>query len=596
MEIRLLGPVEVVAGPRRVPAGRRQLRVMLAVLAAAAPRPVPVPVLIDRVWGEHPPAGVRQAVWTRVAGIRKVLAEGAGEPVPVVSWQPGGYVLRVDPDRVDLHRFRRLTAAARRPGCPDPERVTLLAAALDLWRGTPLAGLGGEWVARQRDSWQLERLDAAVAWARAAVRVGRHAAVAPVARDLLEDHPHSEPLATALVRALAADHRTGEALAECRAACERVRRDLGVPPGRELLSLRQALLGGEPLPVPPAAAGPVVVPAQLPADVAGFAGRRPELARLDALLDGAAGVIAVSGTAGVGKTALTAHWAHRVRGRFPDGQLYLNLRGFDPGGPSMEPAEASGLVLDGLGVPAGRIPAGPDARAALYRSLLAGRRVLVVLDNARDAAQVRPLLPGAPGSLVLVSSRTTLTGLVAANGAHLLALDPLPPAEARQLLAARLGRTRVAAEPAAVTGIVTACAGLPLALVIAAARALTRPRLRLDVLAGELLDARSRLAVLSGDDPGTDLGTVLSWSYAALSPPARRLFRLLGPVPGPDLTPAAAASLAGTPVHRIEPLLTELTRANVFAEPVPGRYRCHELLRSYAVAVGSGAPDPTARA
>ena len=592
MEIRLLGPVEVVAGRTPVPAGRRQLRVVLAVLAAAAPRAVPVALLIDRVWGEHPPLRAQQAVWTRVAELRKVLAGAAGEPEPLVSWQPGGYTLRVDPDRVDLHRFRRLAAAARRPG---PERVTLLAAAMDLWRGTPLAGLGGEWAARQRDSWQLERLDAAIAWAREAVRVGAHTAVIPVLRDLVDDHPHSEPLATELVRALSADNRTGEAIAECRAACDRLHRTLGVGPGRELRTVRQALLSGAPL-VPPAGAGPLVVPAQLPADVAGFVGRRAEIARLDGL-PAAGGVLAVSGTAGVGKTALTVHWAHRVRERFPDGQLYLNLRGFDRAGPPRDPAEAARLLLEGLGVPADRVPADLDGRAALYRSLLAGRRMLVVLDNARDTAQVRPLLPGTPGCLVLVSGRTTLTGLVVAHGAPLLVLDLLPRDEARQLLDARLGRARTEAEPAAVTDIITACARLPLALAIAAARAVARPRLRLGVLAQELLDARGPLSVLSGDDPGTDLRTVLSWSYAALSPEARRVFRLLGPVSAPDLTVAAVAGLAGVPARQVEPVLAELTRANVLTERVPGRFGCHELLRGYAAAVGSeaGAPDPTRR-
>ncbi|MEU5261355.1 BTAD domain-containing putative transcriptional regulator [Amycolatopsis sp. NPDC021455] len=592
MEIRLLGPVAVLTHRTPVPTGRRQLRLMLAVLAVAAPRPVPVAKLIDRVWGDHPPAQAHQAVWTRIAGLRKVLA-GAGAPEPPVSWQPGGYVLHVDPGQVDLHRFRRLTGAARRPGCPDTERVALLAEAQELWQDTPLAGLGGDWAARQRDSWQSERLDAVVAWARAALRLGRPGAVVPVLRDLADDHPHAERLTAELVRALAAGHRTGEAIAECRAACDRLRRELGVSPGPELLSLRRALLAGEPLPVPPAADGPLVVPAQLPADVAGFAGRRAEIARLDELA--AERVITVSGTAGVGKTALTVHWAHRVRARFPDGQLYVNLRGFDRSGQATDPAEATRLLLDGLGVPAARVPAGLDGRAALYRSLLAGRRMLVVLDNARDAEQVRPLLPGTAGCLVLVSSRTTLTGLVAAHGARLLPLDLLSHAEARQLLAARLGRTRTDAEPAAVAGIVTACERLPLALAIAAARAAARPRLRLAVLARELRDARSRLSALSGDDPGTDLHSVLSWSYAALSPGARRLFRLLGASPGPDVTVAAAASLAGIPADRVEPLLAELTLANVLTEQAPGHYSCHALLRGYAAAVGSGVPDPTAR-
>lgn len=490
MEIRLLGPVEVLAGRVRVPTGRRQLRAVLAVLAVDVPRPVPVTTLIDRVWGEHPPAQAQQAVWTRVAGIRKVLTAAEGGPAPFVSWQPSGYVLRVEPDQVDLHRFRRLVGAARRPGRPDIERVTLLAAALELWQGAPLAGLGGEWATRQRDSWERERLDASIAWARAALRTGQHAAVIPVLRDLVEDHPHAEPLAVELARALAADNRTGEALTECQAACERVGRDLGVTPGRELRALLHALRGDEPLPAPatPPGARPLVVPAQLPADLSGFVGRQDELARLDR----GAAVTAVSGAAGVGKTALVVHWAHRVRDRFPDGQLYVNLRG-------MAPPEATRRFLDALGVPAERMPAELDALTALYRSMLAGQRMLIVLDDVRDTAQVRPLLPGTSGCLVLVTSRGTLTGLVAAHGAQSLTLDLLSHTEARQLLAARLGTARTETEPAAVTDIITACARLPLALAIAAARAVTQPRLRLGALAEEL-----HLSAPFDDDPFTD--------------------------------------------------------------------------------------------
>jgi DNA-binding SARP family transcriptional activator len=601
MQIRLLGPVEVFAGRVRVPTGRRQLRAMLAVLAVDVPRPVPVATLIDRVWGDQPPAQAQQTVWTRIAGIRKVLTDAAAvevcaDPVrgggsePLVSWQPSGYLLRMDPDQVDLHRFRRLIGVARRPGRPDLERVTVLAEALELWQGSPLAGLGGEWATRQRDSWQLERLDASIAWARVALRTGQHAAVIPVLRDLVEDYPHAEPLAVELVRALVADNRSGQAINECRAACERLSKELGVAPGRELRALRHALLNEEPLPTPapPPGARPLVVPAQLPADVAGFVGRREELARLDGMLADASnpptGVVitAVSGTAGVGKTALAVYWAHRVRDRFPDGQLYVNLRGFDRAGPAIDPAEATRLFLDALGVPAERMPAELDARTALYRSMLAGQRMLIVLDNARDTAQVKPLLPGTSGCLVLVSSRNTLTGLVAAHGAQALTLDLLSCAEARQLLDTRLGSARTGAEPAAVTDIITACARLPLALAIAAARAVTQPQLLLNILAGKLLDTRSRVSVLSGDDPYTDLRTVLSWSYDALTPEARQLFRLLGLFPGPDITVAATASLAATPADHVQPLLTELTLANLLTEHVPGRYGLHELLRSYA--------------
>jgi tetratricopeptide (TPR) repeat protein len=294
-------------------------------------------------------------------------------------------------------------------------------------------------------------------------------------------------------------------------------------------------------------------------------------------------ITAIGGTAGIGKTALVVHWAHRVADRFPDGQLYVNLRGYDPGGQVMDPAEAVRRFLDALGVPPERIPADLDAQAALYRSHLSGRRMLIVLDNARDTAQVRPLLPGASTCLVLVTSRNQLAGLVAADGAHPITLDVLTPGEARELLARRLGATRVAAEPEAVEEIITCCVRLPLALAIVAARASAQPHVPLHFLAGELRDTGGRLTALSTtDDPYTDVRAVFSWSYHALSPDAARLFRLLGLHPGPDLAVPAAASLARLPASGVRPLLAELTRASLLAEHVPGRYTFHDLLRAYA--------------
>jgi DNA-binding SARP family transcriptional activator/tetratricopeptide (TPR) repeat protein len=612
LEIRVLGPVDVVAAGVRLPAGRPQAQAVLAALAVDVPRPVPVQTLIERIWGEHPPAQARQAVWTRVAGIRKLLAEaasaevagvgdliaedpgtaGAGRPSDWLPWRSGGYVLQVDPDQVDLHRFRRLTSAARGRECPDTERVELLAEALDLWRGVPLAGLTGDWATRRRDSWQVERLEAAIAWAQAALRLGRHATAIPVLRDLAEQHPHSEPVAVTLVRALAADNRGSEAVAECRAVSDRLYHELGTTPGHELRTLQHALLNDLPLPppVPPAspAATPVVVPAQLPADVSGFAGRVEHLSRLDALLAGteaatAVMITVVSGTAGVGKTALAVHWAHRVAGRFPDGQLHVNLRGFDPAGQVLEAAAAVRGFLETLGVAPERVPVGFEAQVGLYRSLLAGRRVLVVVDNARDAEHARPLLPGTATALAVVTSRGLLADLVAADGAHPVVLDLLSEAESRELLERRLGRGRVAAEAAAVERIVGVCARLPLALALVAARAATHPGFGLAAVAAELADAAGR-ASAQGDaeDVIGRVRAVFSWSYTTLSPAAARLFRLLGLHPGPDTTAPAAASLAGLPPAQARGLLAELTRAGLLAETAPGRYGFHDLLRAYA--------------
>ncbi|HZM78322.1 MAG TPA: tetratricopeptide repeat protein [Candidatus Limnocylindrales bacterium] len=334
---------------------------------------------------------------------------------------------------------------------------------------------------------------------------------------------------------------------------------------------------------------PVAVPRQLPRAVTHFAGRVDQLTTLTELLPrrvpagGAVVISAIDGTAGVGKTALAIHWAHQVAHHFPDGQLYVDLRGFDPSGQAMAPGEALRRFLDALEVDPQRIPADLDGKAALYRSQMAGRRMLIVLDNARDSAQVRPMLPGTPGCLVVVTSRNQLPGLVAADGAHPLSLDLPTVAEARELLANRLGAKRTTAEPGAVDEIIEACARLPLALAIVAARAANRPMWSLAALACELRETTSRLDVLaSGEDVHTDVRAVLSWSARALTSGAERLFRLLGLHPGPSITVPAAASLAAAPVAEVRGLLAELTRANLIVESAPGRYTFHDLLRAYA--------------
>ncbi|HEX8630518.1 MAG TPA: tetratricopeptide repeat protein, partial [Catenuloplanes sp.] len=292
-------------------------------------------------------------------------------------------------------------------------------------------------------------------------------------------------------------------------------------------------------------------------------------------------VAAISGTAGVGKTALAVHWAHAVADRFPDGQIYVNLRGFDPAGAVVTPAEAIRGFLDALGAPPERVPADLDRQSALYRTLLAGRRMLILLDNARDTGHARPLLPGTAGCLVLVTSRHLLSGLIA-DGAHPIELDLLSTAEARQLLSRRLGADRVAAESAAVDKIIARCVRLPLALAVATARAATRARWGLASLAAELDDVRRRLDTLVGDDPATDLRAVFSWSYRCLSPAAARLFRLLSLHPGPDTSGPAAASLAAVPLAELLPAVAELADAHLLVEHQPGRYACHDLLRAYA--------------
>ncbi|MGW1057076.1 AfsR/SARP family transcriptional regulator [Micromonospora rubida] len=346
-------------------------------------------------------------------------------------------------------------------------------------------------------------------------------------------------------------------------------------------------------------------PAQLPGEPAWFTGRTAALRELNDLLPGdpAAGdgttrtgdagggdgagravvISAIAGTAGVGKTTLAVHWAHRVAHRYPDGQLYVNLRGFDLDGRAVPPAEALRGFLAALHVPPQRVPTDLPGQSALFRSLLAGRRVLVLLDNARDDEQVRPLLPGSPGSLVVVTSRNRLTGLVVSDGARPVTLDLLAPAESRELLGRRLGRARAGTEPAALNEIVRRCAGLPLALAIVAARAVGQPDVPLAALAAELRDTNAdRLAALETGDPATDARAVFSWSYRALDAESARLFRLLGLHPGPDVARPAVASLAGLPPSRVGPLLAGLARANLLTERLPGRYAMHDLLRAYA--------------
>jgi len=341
------------------------------------------------------------------------------------------------------------------------------------------------------------------------------------------------------------------------------------------------------IPSPPAAPRSAPPPRQLPPDIAGFAGRDGHLSTMDELLTGkgptATVVIsAIAGTAGVGKTALALHWAHRNTDRFPDGTLYVNLRGFDPTGPPMTPGEAIRGFLDAFAVNPEQIPTSLDAQVALYRSLLAGRRILIVLDNASDTDQIRPLLPGAAGCMALITSRNQLTSLIAAQGAHALTVDLLSTDEAHTLLTNRLGADRVAREPGALDRIIDRCARLPLALAVAAARAAMYPTFPLDVLASELSAARHGLDALADGEPATNVRAVFSWSYRRLSDHAAWLFRILGNHPGPDISTAAAASTAGMTLRQARPLVAELTHAHLLTEHRPGHYTSHDLLRAYA--------------
>ncbi|HEV7965021.1 MAG TPA: BTAD domain-containing putative transcriptional regulator [Actinoplanes sp.] len=593
MEVRLLGPVEMWAGGRQLRAGEPRQRAILAALACDAGRVVGTQTLIDRIWGEKPPETARHSLQSHLARVRAVVkqavADDEGQPVRLAR-RSGGYVLEIDAERIDLHLFRRLVEQAQRPDCGAERRTAMLREAVGLWRGEPLADLRSEWADRMRAGWNRERLSAVVAWAEAELDAGNPGVLLGPLGDLAGEHPLVESIVVVLMRSLYATGRAADAL-DCYAGLRRRLADeLGTDPAPATQAVYDAILrGGLPTAEPRGTARPAPpVPAQLPADISGFAGRAEHLARLDAVLvereaaPTTTSIAVITGSAGVGKTALALHWAHRAAPRFPDGQLYVNLRGFDSTGAVMDPGEAVRRFLAALGVSTRTVPADLDAQAALLRSYLAGKRILLVLDNALDTRQIRPLLPGTGSCAVVVTSRNQLTGLIAADGAQPLHLDVLTHDDARQLLGRRLGADRVGAEPAAIDAIIGLCARLPLALALAAAHAVMQPQLALPTLADELRDARQRWTTLAGDEPSTDVQAVFSWSYQALTPDAARLFRLLGLHPGPDIAVAAAAGLAGTSPGTVRVLMTELVRASLLAEHVPGRYTFHDLLRAYA--------------
>ena len=596
----LLGPLTVSDGARPVAVSAPRQRVLLATLLLNAGRVVGVDTLAEVLWDGEPPAGARGAMHSAIQRLRSALGPaGAG----LIGTRPPGYVLQLGDSGFDVREFEVLAArgrAAAQAGAWE-QAAGLLREALGLWRGEALADVPSQ-LLRQREAPPLEDLRLQVLGARidADLALGRHGEVVAELRQLVAAHPLWEHFHAQLMLGLYRSGRQGDALA----AYQDVRRvlagELGVDPGPELKLLQQQILTADPAPGPPAAQpGPgdaaamwaPVVPRQLPVAARHFAGRAGALTALTALAAEAGGtdgasramVIAViEGTAGIGKTALAVHFAHQVAGDFPDGQLYVNLRGFDPAGPPMTPGEAIRIFLDALGVRAAQLPASLDAQTGLYRSLLAGRRMLVLLDNARDAGQVRPLLPASPGCLVLVTSRSQLTGLAAAEGAMPMALDLLTGGEAHELLAVRLGDERLAAEPAAVQELIGLCARLPLALAIAAARAASQPALPLAALAAELRDAGGRLDALDVGDTAASVRAVFSWSYQQLDAATARMFQLLGLHPGPGIGVPAAASLAGLPPRRARAVLAGLTRAHLLAEPAPGRFAFHDLLRAYA--------------
>ncbi len=600
----VLGPLRVWRSDVSIDLGPVQQRVVLAVLLLQQNRPIGREQIINAVWGDAEPRHVANLLQRNISRLRTVLELSRYSPTEAgeLAWTDAGYVLTVPAGGLDLAVFDREVDRARKARMAGESVLAaeVLRTALSLWRGPLCDGLASPFLDAQRDRLEERRITIIEDCIELDLATGDRDDVVSELRQLVTDHPFRERLHGLLMLGLYRSGRRADALAAFQKARGILSEELGIDPSAELQRLHQQILTADPALAAaadhrvPVDGGSAVgkrlpPPAQLPHSMPGFSGRDAEIRWLNGLLpaDGAdtggtVVITAIAGTAGVGKTALAVHWAHQIRDRFPDGQLYVNLRGFDPAGPAMEPTEAIRGFLDAFAVPPDRIPVDLDAQAALYRSLLAGRRVLIVLDNARDADQVRPLLPGTPSCLVVATSRNQLLGLVATAGASPLGVDLLSAEQARSLLIGRLGTHRVAAEPAAVDQIIESCAGLPLALSIVSARAAANPRWPLAELAEELRETRGGLSALQGGDQSTDLRAVFSWSYHALSAPAARLFRLLGLHAGPDIGAPAAASLAGVPLTSARALLTELVGAHLLTDPNRGRFTFHDLLRAYA--------------
>ena len=579
MEFHVLGALRLyVAGQAVEPAGHLQ-RVLLAVLLSRAGEAVGVDVLTDAMWDGRPDPRAQQRLQGHVHKLRRALDDPAR-----LSFGPAGYRLAVRGGELDAHRFGELVDHATAAGDP-ARRAELLRQALELWRGSPFDGLDVPLLADEARRLTDRRLTALELLYEAELAAGRHTTAIAELAALVREHPLRERLTWLLMTALHRDGRQAEALDAYRATRATLVEELGLDPGPELRELEQRILGGEPAHTGQGGAHAPVTPAQLPPNVTGFVGRHAELADLDEVLTPGADaptVVVVAGTAGVGKTALAVRWSHLRRDRYPDGQLYVDLRGYGPAEP-VTPEDALAGFLRALGVEGAAIPSELDERSARFRTLVDGRRVVLVLDNARTADQVRPLLPGSASVAVLVTSRDSLAGLVVRDGAHRIGLDRLPRAESVDLLTHLVGdRTGASAEP--VGELVELCARLPLALRVAGELVRSRPGHDVARLVSELVDEQHRLDLFdSDDDPHTAVRAVFSWSYQNLAEPVARLFRLCGAHPGRDVDVHAMAAMSATDPRTTRRSLAALVRAHLVEEVHVGRYRMHDLLRAYAV-------------
>ncbi|WP_169437633.1 AfsR/SARP family transcriptional regulator [Longispora albida] len=594
MEFRILGTIEARLAGRQVELGKRFERCLLGLLLLELGNPMPAERLIELLWDAGPPAQARSSLQVQVSRLRRRLAAARAEEFGFrLETRGRAYVLEGDPARVDVFRFRSLYEQALATAEP-AARVQLLGEAEALWRG-PVFGEDGPGL-RDRLGTGLEELWLAATEVRldAELACGHHLTALTELTELAGRWPTRERFAELRVLALYRAGRRADALVACQQIRDALREDLGLDLGPDLARLQVLVLRDDPaleLPAAPApASGPgpdasAVVPAQLPAAIVDFVGRDFQLRRLDSLLGTATAVVisTISGTGGVGKTALAVHWARQAKDQFPDGQLHVNLHGYSSTSP-VRPIEALGRLLRALGVPGERVPIDVEEASGLYRSLMAGRRMLVLLDNANHPEQVRPLLPGSEGSLTLITSRDRLAGLAARDGARLLNLDVLTLAESVELLAQLIGPERTAAEPEATAELAELCGRLPLALRIAGVYAADRAQGATGI-ADYVAEVRAsdRLGALevAGDDQ-VSVRIAFDHSYAALPGAAATLFRLLSLVPGPDFSLQAAAALLGGQPAEAEPVLGHLLAAHLVEPVADGRYAMHDLLRIYA--------------
>jgi DNA-binding SARP family transcriptional activator len=579
-EFRLLGGIEACVDDQPLALGPSRQRCVLAALLVEPNQPVTADQLVDRVWADRAPLRVLPTMRTYLARLRRVLA-----PVGVViGRRSGGYVCALDALAVDVHRFRHLITVARTAD-DEHEAARLLERALALWHGEPFAGLDTPWFNAWRQQWEDDRTTAELDHADLLLRHGRHSDLLSSLAARTATRPLDERLAGQYLLALYRSGRQADALEHYRSLAVRLADELGTDPSPPLRELHRRILTSDVTLLESRPPTSMPVPRQLPPAPAHFTGRADELAALSlvehaAEAGGPVVISAMAGAGGMGKTWLALRWAHQHLDRFPDGQLFVDLRGFSSDNQPMLVNVAVRGFLDAFGIDSAQIPVEAQSQAALYRSLVADKRLLIVLDNAADTGQIVPLLPGSPTVAVLVTSRNQLSGLVTAHGARHIPVDVLSDHEARNLLTARLGTVRVAAEPEAVDELLTYCGGYPLALSIIAGRAQTHPRLALATLAAELREAG--LNALNDNDPAASLPSVLSWSYHALADQHARVFGLLATAPGPDINLAAATSLSGLPVEETRTVLRELEQASLLSQNSTGRYRMHDLVRRFA--------------